>query len=89
MEQIIDKVLNNTDSCHLLPVLQDAQSELGEVFFDMTEWKDSKLAIMVINSILAPAHLLCRWVAWNVGVNPPRARLLAPKRNDPDSLPVD
>jgi hypothetical protein len=69
VKQIIDKVLNNTDSCHLLPVLQDAQSELGEAFFDMTEWKDSKLAIMVINSILAPAHLLGRWADWRGGVN--------------------
>ena len=46
VETIIDRILNDTDTSYLIPVLQDAQSELGEVFFDMTEWKDSKLAII-------------------------------------------
>lgn len=46
VEEIIDKVLNDTDSSYLLPVIQDAQSELSEVYFDMTEWSGNKLAII-------------------------------------------
>jgi hypothetical protein len=46
IEKIVDQVLNDTDSSCLLPVIQDAQNELSEVYFDMTEWSGNKLAII-------------------------------------------
>ncbi len=46
LEDVVDKVWNDIDTCHVLPVLKDAQNDLAELYFDMKEWKGDKLAII-------------------------------------------
>ena len=47
VEKIIDKVLNDTDSSYLLPVVRDAQSELADVYFDMMQWTDDNTLAVI------------------------------------------
>jgi hypothetical protein len=46
IQEVIDKVWNTADTCWVSPILQDAQDEVAEVCFDMTEWKDNKLTVI-------------------------------------------
>ena len=46
VEQVVDKAWNDSDTCHILPVLQDCQDDLAEVYCDMCDWKGDKLAVI-------------------------------------------
>lgn len=46
IQELIDKVWNTADTCGVLPILQDAQDDLADVYSDMTEWQGNKLEII-------------------------------------------